>query len=389
MTVAREAVDGLPVLALNAGSSSLKFGLYRAHEKSADIAFSGEIEYAGDGSGTLSVDDAKGRRLKTDPVSDREPRHAVECIRRLLAELAAPAPCAIGHRIVHGGMQVRRHCLIDPQVMHQLEAASAFAPLHVPPALALVHAMQLAYPSTPQIACLDTAFHADLPEAARTLPLPRELREQGIQRYGFHGLSCESIVRQLDAGLPPRLVIAHLGSGASVTAVASGKSIDTSMGMTPSGGLIMATRCGDLDPGVLAYLMRERNYDSAGIEELIDHRSGLLGISGLGNDMRELHVASATHPDAKLAIDMFCDSVRKHIAAMAAALGGIDMLVFTGGIGEHDAVVREAVCEGLSWMGLTSPGIPAGCRVRVLRTHEEQQIAIHAAALSREAGVGR
>ena len=187
------------------------------------------------------------------------------------------------------------------------------------------------------MACFDTTFHAELPEVARVLPISRELQSEGIQRYGFHGLSCKSIVHQLANDLPDRLIIAHLGNGASVTAVKGGKSIDTSMGLTPTGGVIMGTRSGDLDPGVLVYLMREKKFDAAMLEELVDHRSGLLGISGVGSDMRRLHEAASSNADARLAIQMFCYSVRKQVAAMIAALDGIDLLVFTGGIGENDA----------------------------------------------------
>jgi acetate kinase len=260
----------------------------------------------------------------------------------------------------------------------------------VPPALALLRAAQTRFSSVPQVACLDTAFHADLPDVARTLPIPRALRDLGIQRYGFHGLSCESIVRQLGSGLPPRVVIAHLGNGASVTAVAQGRSIDNSMGLTPSGGVIMGTRSGDLDPGLLLYLLREQGLDAVQLEDLIDHHCGLLGISGISSDMRRLHDASATSADAQLAIDMFCDSVRKQVAAMATALGGIDLLVFTGGIGEHDARVRAWICEGLSWLGIAQDSDAASCRkVRVLPAREEQQIAIHAWRLARAVPVVR
>ncbi len=187
---------------------------------------------------------------------------------------------------MHGGPQLRRHCLIDDPVLRQLEAATAFAPLHIPPALAVIRFAQDHFRGIPQAACFDTAFHADLPDLARVLPIARDLQREGVQRYGFHGLSCESIVRQLAIDSPRRLIIAHLGNGASVTAVRDGRSIDTSMGLTPTGGVIMGTRSGDLDPGVLAYLMREKKFDAAGLEELVDHRSGLLGISGISSDMR-------------------------------------------------------------------------------------------------------
>ena len=204
----------------------------------------------------------------------------------------------------------------------------------------------------PQVACFDTAFHAAMPEVARTMPIPAELRSDGIRRYGFHGLSCEWIMRQLGDHPPDRLIIAHLGNGASVTAVKGGQSVDTSMGLTPSGGVIMGTRCGDLDPGVLVYLMREKNFGVNFLETLINYRSGLLGLSGIDSDMRRLHESSATSAAARLAIKMFCYSVRKQIAAMTAVLDGLDLLAFTGGIGEHDAEVRAEICDGLSWLGI-------------------------------------
>jgi len=304
-----------------------------------------------------------------------------------------PVPVAVGHRIVHGGPRLRRHCLIDDEILRQLEAAIAFAPLHIPSALSVIRFAREHFPATSQAACFDTAFHANLAEVARVLPIPRELQLEGIQRYGFHGLSCESIVRQLADELPDRLIIAHLGNGASVTAVKAGKSIDTSMGLTPSGGVIMSTRCGDLDPGVLVYLMREKKLDAAMLEELIDHRSGVLGISAIGGDMRRLHKAASSNADARLAIQMFCYSVRKQVAAMIAALDGVDLVVFTGGIGENDEEVRAAICRGLSWIGVSldearngSANNPVNdsasrCSVRVLPSQEDEQIALHTWAL--------
>jgi acetate kinase len=335
----------LCVLALNSGSSSLKFGLYRVSASGAETLLS-EIM----------------------PLSDQ--REAVVHIAKRLTDLELPAPDAIGHRIVHGGPNLRRHCLIDDEVLAQLDAATAFAPLHIPPALDVIRFAREHFSGLPQAACFDTTFHAAMPDVARILPLPKDLLAEGIQRYGFHGLSCKSIVRQLGRDLPDRLIIAHLGNGASVTAVENGKSIDTSMGLTPTGGVIMGTRSGDLDPGVLVYLAREENLDAAGLEKLVDHRSGLLGISGVDSDMQRLHEAAPSNADARLAIEMFCYSVRKQIAAMIGALQGVDMIVFTGGIGENDAEVRAAICAGLSW-------IDVGLDVRVLPSQEDEQIARH------------
>ncbi|KWT91645.1 MULTISPECIES: acetate/propionate family kinase [unclassified Variovorax] len=262
-----------------------------------------------------------------------------------------PSPAAIGHQIVHGGPKLRQHCIIDDSVLRQIEAASAFAPLHMPSTLSVIRFALENFPGVPQVACFDTTFHSGLPEVARVLPIPRKLQSEGILRYGFHGLSIESIVHQLGNDLPNRVVVAHLGNGASITAVKGGRSVDTSMGLTPTGGVIMGTRSGDLDPGVLVYLLREKKFDAAMLEALVDRRSGLLGISGVGSDMRRLHEAASSNTDAALAVEMFCYGVRKQIAAMIAALDGVDLIVFTGGIGENDAQARAAICEGLSWIG--------------------------------------
>ena len=386
----------MPVLALNAGSSSLKFGLYRVGAHTHQRLLAGMAEIVDGQHGAFRATDAQGHALDCGAQPPGTPQAAVARIADLLSAHGLPAPGAIGHRIVHGGAQCRDHTLIDTAVMQQLEAAKAFAPLHVPPALALIRAAQKRFPGIAQVACLDTAFHAGMPDLARTLPIPRELRERGIERYGFHGLSGESIVRQLGDAVPPRLLIAHLGNGASVTAVANGRSIDTSMGLTPSGGVIMSTRCGDIDPGVLAYVVRELGYDATQLEALIDQRSGLRGISGVSSDMRQVRAAAESNPDARLAIAMFCYSVRKQIGAMAAALGGVDLLVFTGGIGENDAATRAGICEGLEALGIgretastdrnsesrtrvstACTGNDSRCNVRVLPAQEDEQIVRH------------
>jgi acetate kinase len=376
------------ILALNCGSSSLKFGLYRVGASRTELLLTGEAESIGDRGSRLHARDSRNQVLPSDATPMASQRDAIIRIEKMLTESKMPPPDAIGHRIVHGGPKLRQHCPIDDAVLARLEAATAFAPLHTPAALSVIRFAQEHFPGLPQVACFDTTFHADLPDVARVLPIPKQLRSEGIQRYGFHGLSCESILHQLGDNVPDRLVIAHLGNGASVTAVKSGKSIDTSMGLTPSGGVLMGTRSGDLDPGVLIYLMREKKFDAATLEDLIDHRSGLLGISGVSSDLRRLHDAASTSADARLAIEMFCYSVRKQIAGMIAALGGVDLVVFTGGIGENDGKVRAAICGGLCWAGIglnevqapladNSSGEAIARGSAVLPSQEDEQIARH------------
>jgi acetate kinase len=382
------------VLALNSGSSSLKFGVYRVGPQAAEALMAGEADFGGAG-GRFQAEDARGVALATgtSPVSDQA--DALARIGRVLEDGDLPALDAVGHRVVHGGPRLVDHCLIDESVLGELERAKTFAPLHTPPVLSAMEFARRRFPSLPQVACFDTAFHARMPEVAHVLPIPKALRSDGIRRYGFHGLSCESIVRQLGGAAPARLIIAHLGNGASVTAVRDGRSIDTSMGLTPTGGVIMGTRTGDLDPGVLVYLAREKAFDAAMLEDLVDHRSGLLGISGVDGDMRGLKGAASTNADARLAMQMFCYSVRKQVAAMIAVLEGVDMIVFTGGIGEHDCEARAAICGGLTWSGvslddarnLSSETLvndtASRCSVRVLPSQEDEQIARHTGALAR------
>jgi acetate kinase len=387
----RGDAPAINVLALNSGSSSLKFGLYRVGSSVTALQMSGAAEGIGDRHGRLWARDAHQNELLSETGAIPGAQEAITRLTYLFA--AGSAPDAIGHRIVHGGPALRRHCLIDGAVMQQLESAAAFAPLHAPAALAVIRFALDRFPGIPQVACFDTAFHGEMPDVARVLPIAKALRDDGIQRYGFHGLSCESIVYQLASnpsqGVPERLVIAHLGNGVSVTAVKNGTSIDTSMGLTPTGGAMMGTRSGDLDPGILLYLMREKKFDAAMIENLVDHDSGLKGVSGVSSDMRQLRKAASSNTDARLAIEMFCYSVCKQIAAMTAALDGLDVLVFTGGIGEHDADTRAAICEGLCWFGVNLDGArnrsasnpvsdsASRCSVYVLDSLEDERIARH------------
>jgi acetate kinase len=275
-----------------------------------------------------------------------------------------------------------------------MQACVHFAPLHIPMALQLIAEAEQAYPDVPQFACFDTAFHRTMPETASRFPLSRDLFDDGIRRYGFHGLSYESIVHQLGAKLPARTVMAHLGSGASLAAVKKGKSVDTSMGLTPTGGIPMATRTGDLDPGVLLYLRRAKGMDADALEKLLNHDAGLKALSGGTSDMRKLQEATAKGDSAaELALEVFCLAIRKTIAAYAAVLGGIDLIIFAGGIGEHSVEVRKRVCEGLGFLGVKlDDGLnqadqqrisqdSSGIAVSIVPSQEDRQIARHCRAL--------
>ena len=366
------------VLAVNSGSSSLKFGLYRhpAGECNPQLLLSGGASGIGRPNGRLEVKDPNGKKLLDEAYRLNSQGHALQEILGQMDRLGHDRPAAIGHRVVHGGPHLREHRLIDNALLEKLEAATQFAPIHIPAAIALIRDTEKLLPEAQQYACFDTAFHSTMPETARHFPLPQRLYDLGIERYGFHGLSYESIVMQLGASIPSRVVCAHLGSGASLVALREGKSIDTSMGMTPVGGIPMATRSGDFDPGVVLFLMRTEQLSADQLESLLNHDSGLLALSGGESDMRLLEESAAKgDPRAKLAIAVFAHAVRKMIGAYAAELGGLDLLVFTGGIGEHSTGVRNWICDGLDFIGITS-GDPALCaKVRVLPSEEELQIA--------------
>lgn len=319
------------ILALNCGSSSLKYGVYQA----GTCLYEGEAE------------EVKDYGLALHQALDE------------LSSKGFTQFSKVGHRVVHGGPQVRTHQLLTEEVMAQLQAAVHFAPLHLPPSLAVIQAVRAKLPSVPQVVCLDTAFHRNMPDVARYFALPESVRKLGIERYGFHGLSLESIVAQLQP-VPVKLVVAHLGNGASITAIQNGKSIDTSMGLTPTGGVMMGTRSGDLDPGVMLFLERHGFLNPDQLEDLVDRKSGLLGVSGISSDVRRLSLND-------LSLRMFAYQVRKTIAAMVAALGGADLLVFTGGIGEHATDVRKEICNSLTWID--------HFEIRVLPSQEDLQIA--------------
>jgi acetate kinase len=369
-------VDGNLILAVNSGSSSLKFGLFQERDGDETALFKGGADGIGRPGGRLKISDAADHVLLDESYTLSTQGEALDEIVRALFELSGAAPIAVGHRIVHGGPHLREHQLITPSVIKTLEMSVHFAPLHIPPALALIRKAEHLFPETPQYACFDTAFHSTMPETSFRFPLPEELYREGVQRYGFHGLSYESVVHRIGKNLPSRVVCAHLGSGASLVALRDGHSIDTSMGMTPTGGIPMATRTGDLDPGVLLYLLRAKRMNADGLEKLLNHDAGLAALSGGDSDMRRL-LAAMDEGDARatLAVQIFTGAVRKYIGAYAAELGGLDLLIFTGGIGEHSQPIRELICRGLEFLGINSGAEDPGPKVIVLSSEEEIQIA--------------
>ena len=380
------------ILVLNSGSSSLKFGLFKAAHAAggsqADqddeaLLLEGSAQGIGRPDGGLKIKTADGTvLLQKDQVLESQ-TDALQSLAGVLADHGHTRPVAVGHRVVHGGPHLRAHQLLTPDVRQRLQEAAHFAPLHIPPALALIDQAQKIFGDAAHYVCFDTAFHRTMPRVATQLALPRRYAQAGVIHYGFHGLSYESLVRRLGADLPSRAVFAHLGNGSSVCALRDGRSVDTSMGMTPTGGMPMGTRSGDLDPGVLLYLMRTEHLDADKLETLLTRESGLAGFTEGEGDMQALEKRSAAGDDeAELAVEVFATAVRKYVGAYAALLGGIDLLVFAGGIGEHSAEVRQRVCAGLEFLGLKADD-PAG-KVRVLHTEEERQIARHCRMLMQQ-----
>jgi acetate kinase len=375
-------VDDASILVLNSGSSSLKFATFRPGDDDEAATAEGSADNVGRDDGHLRIKDAQGKVLAAQDHRMPTQAHALDILARTLSNVGLGRPAAVGHRIVHGGPHLRAHQALTPPVVEQLRRAVHFAPLHIPVALELVDRAGSLWPDAAQFACFDTAFHQTMPPTATRLPLPARYADAGVARYGFHGLSYESLVRRLGPALPSRAVFAHLGNGASLCAVLDGKSIDTSMGMTPTGGIPMGTRSGDLDPGVLLYLMRTERLDADGLEALLNRASGLAGMADGESDMQALLArCAAGDAHAALAIDVFATAARKQIGAYAALMGGIDMLVFTGGIGEHSADIRRRIVSGLGFLGI-GPSVP-GPSVQIVPTEEERQMARHCRALLR------
>jgi acetate kinase len=396
----------MQALVLNSGSSSIKFSIYRVLTRvdvggaEAESVLEGELRGVGSDHAALTV--TGGTEHKVDA---RELRQAIDVVLDAVAEHGPGSVDAVGYRVVHPGPKLRGHQRITPEVLRELEAAQAFAPLHDPEALAVIHATMRRYPEARHYACFDTVFHETMPEEATVYAIPKEQRAQGLRRYGFHGLSCESVVRQMRAvgELPRRMVIAHLGSGCSVTAVVDGCSVDTTMGLTPTGGVVMGTRAGDLDPGLVLYLLRAQGaatqQAAAEIEAMLNHKAGLVALSGMANDVQAMRsAAEGGAPEARLALKVFTRSVTKAIGAYCFLLGGLDAVVFAGGIGEHDAATRAEVLAGLEGLGIAlGDEVALGGEVRrvsaessktavyVVPADEDHVIALH---VGRMAGSG-
>ena len=379
------------VLALNAGSSSLKFALFRNNGNGEIVPVAkGEIE----GTGTAPhfvARDAKGATL----TEKRWPDGANATFESLLGELLGWVDhhlgddrlIAVGHRVVHGGREYTAPVRLTDDILTALDELTPLAPLHQPHSLAPMRAITALRPGLPQIACFDTAFHHTMPVVATRFALPREYEDEGVRHYGFHGLSYEYISRYLQGAAPQlaagRVIVAHLGNGASLCAMRAGRSIDTTMTFTALDGLVMGTRSGTIDPGVLLYMLQQKHMSPADVEQLLYEKSGLLGVSGLSSDMRVLLASDL--PRAREAVELFVFRIARETAALAASLGGLDGFVFTAGIGEHAPEIRAAVCERMRWLGVLPGTEPAGSRISA----RDSLVEVHVIPTDEEAMIGR
>jgi len=379
------------ILTINGGSSSIRFALYRVEEP-LKKALSGKIDRIGlDGTNLTFHDAAKDKRGNLK-LSASDHKSAATFLIDWLEKLDCfPSVRAVGHRVVHG-MHHTEPELVSQQLLDELNRISPFDPDHLPSEIELIETFRQRHPKLPQVACFDTAFHQTMPRVAKLLPIPRRFEAKGIQRYGFHGLSYSYLMEELArlgeaSATTGRVILAHLGNGASLAAVRDGKSIDTSMGFTPTAGLVMSTRTGDLDPGVAPYLARTEQIDTKQFYDMVNHKSGLLGVSETSSDMRDLLDCETKDVRAAEAVALFCYQAKKWIGSFAVALGGLDTVVFAGGIGENAPAVRKRICEGLEFLGLevdearnakTADVISTEASritVRVIRTDEELMIA--------------
>jgi len=380
------------ILTINGGSSSIKFALFEAGEPLRRL-FGGELERIGMPQAVLQVKGLHPADNVSRPVAAADHTAAVGALTDWIEKHSGrDALTAVGHRVVQGGPKYGEPQQVTAEMVEELHRLSQFDPEHLPLEIELIEAFRQHHPRLPQVACFDTAFHRTMPRVATLLPIPRRYEAQGVRRYGFHGLSYEFLMAELarlgdPAATKGRVILAHLGSGASLAAVRDGKSIDTSMGFTPASGLVMSSRAGDLDPGLVSYLAQTEQMNATQFQKMVNHESGLLGVSETSSDMRDLLDRETKDLRAAEAVALFCYQARKWIGAFAAALGGLDTLVFAGGIGENAPPVRERICDGLGFLGIeldqecnakSAPLISSQggqVKVRVIRTDEELMIA--------------
>jgi acetate kinase len=388
-------MHGPCILTINCGSSSLKFALFAPHKPPVRL-LSGRVERIGM-SGTKLIVAEADREPEASEVDAQDQAAAVNLLAEHLGRRIKLSDIAvIGHRVVHGGNRFYKSELITPTILEHLSQIVPYDPDHLPGEIGAIEAFQRLNPEVPQVACFDTGFHHDLPRVAQIIPIPRRYEASGVRRYGFHGLSyaylMEELVRVAGAeAARKRIILAHLGAGASLAAVRNGQCIETTMGLTPTSGIVMGTRCGDIDPGLVRFLMRAAGLTLRQFHDLVNHESGLLGVSETSPDLRDLLARQDIDVRAAEAVELFCYRAKTGIGAMAAALGGLDTLVFAGGIGENSAEARHRICEGLQFLGIaidesrnsagaslisTEDGRAA---VRVIRTDEESMIARAAA----------
>jgi acetate kinase len=338
------------VLVLNAGSSTLKFAVFQS-SSSLVRSCSGVIDRIGLPNASFALKPAVGEQTKRTEIPVTNHAGGLEYLLKFLTqELGILSFTSVGHRVVHGGPRYRHPERVDPAMLAELGRFSAFDPEHLPTEIALMEAIGTKFPDVPQIACFDTAFHSTMPRVARLLPIPRRYEAKGVQRYGFHGLSYEYLMTQ--PAVNGRGILAHLGNGASLAAVRDGHSVDTSMAFTPAAGLPMSTRSGDVDPGLVGFLASTEQMTAEQFHQMANYESGLLGVSETSSDMRDLITREANDQRAADAVALFCYQVKKWIGAFAAALGGLDTLTFTGGIGENAPAIRARICEGLGFLGI-------------------------------------
>jgi acetate kinase len=378
------------VLTINGGSSSIRFAVYEAGG-ALRRQLDGKIDRIGLSGTNLAISDPSGEPQIYRRLAAASHGTAVGVLLDWLEEQTVFASIkAVGHRVVHG-MRHSEPERITPKLLAELHRITPYDPDHLPREVALIEAFRTRHPKLPQVACFDTAFHRTMPRLARLLPIPRRYAAKGVERYGFHGLSYAYLMEELGrldpAAAKGRVILAHLGNGASLAAVHHGKSIDTSMGFTPAAGLVMSTRTGDLDPGLVYYLARTERMTAVRFQRMVNHESGLLGVSGTSADLRDLLAREARDARAADAVGLFCYQAKKWIGSFTAALGGLDTLVFAGGIGEHAPLIRERICDGLGVLGITlhrtrnATNAPLISRdagrvsVRVIRTDEELMIA--------------